>query len=169
MIKYGDKNGAFADPACVVSGDKWRFSILSDRVIRMEYSETGEFIDAQTQIVLNRKFPVPEFQVYDKGDTMQIATKYLLLSYDKKPFSSEGLQIQMMGNPWLFKTSNWFYGDAELLDRDNLGGSATTLDNAVGDTYYVDKGDESKPWGKPGEKIPISRGLMSKSDRKSVV
>lgn len=163
MIKYGDKNGACADPACVVSGDKWRFSILSDRVIRMEYSETGEFIDAQTQIVLNRKFPVPEFQVYDKGDTMQIATKYLLLSYDKKPFSSEGLQIQMMGNPWLFKTSNWFYGDAELLDRDNLGGSATTLDNAVGDTYYVDKGDESKPWGEPGEKIPISRGLMSKS------
>ena len=161
MIEYG-KN-AKARPECVVIGDKWRFSVLTDRMIRMEYSEAGEFVDAQTQMVLNRKFPVPEFSVEDKGDTLQIATKYLLLTYDKKPFSSAGLQIQMMGNPWLFKTSTWFYGDEALLQRDNLGGSASTLDNAVGDTYYVDKGDETKPWGEPGEKVPICSGLLSKA------
>lgn len=161
MIDYG-KN-AKACPECVVQGDKWRFSVLTDRMIRMEYSETGEFVDAQTQIVLNREFPVPEFHVEDKGDTLQISTKYLLLTYDKKPFSSAGLQIQMMGNPWLFKTSTWFYGDEALLQRDNLGGSASTLDNAVGDTYYVDKGDETKPWGEPGEKVPICPGILSKA------
>lgn len=175
MIDYRDFSLASSDPKCMVTGDKWRFSVLSDKVIRMEYSESGSFVDRPTQIVLNRHFPVPDFSVEDKGDTLQIATRYLLLTYDKKPFSSEGLQIQMMGNPWLFKTSNWFYGDSELLDRDNLGGSATTLDNAVGDTYYVDKGDESRPWGEPGEKVPISNGLLSKSgfsvidDSKSLV
>lgn len=163
MIRYGNAADGVADPRCIVQGDKWRFSVLTEQVIRMEYSETGEFVDRQTQIVLNRKFPVPEFTVYDKGDSMQIATKYLLLSYDKKPFSQEGLQVQMMGNPWLFKTSAWYYGDEAILKRENLGGSATTLDNAFGDTYYVDKGDESKPWGEPGEKVPISRGLLSRS------
>ena len=175
MIEYGKNENARANLACTVTGDKWRFSVLTDRMIRMEYSETGEFVDRQTQIILNRRFPVPEFTVEDKGDTLQIATKYLLLTYDKKPFSSAGLQIQMMGNPWLFKTSTWFYGDEELLRRDNLGGSASTLDNAVGDTYYVDKGDESKPWGEPGEKVPICPGLLSKAgfsvidDSKSLV
>lgn len=174
-MKYGKSENAKAAPGCIVSGDKWRFSVLTDRMIRMEYSETGEFVDRQTQIILNRNFPVPEFSVEDKGDTIQIITKYLLLTYDKKPFSSSGLQIQMMGNPWLFKTSTWFYGDQELLKRDNLGGSASTLDNAVGDTYYVDKGDESKPWGVPGEKVPICQGLLSKAgftvidDSKSLV
>ena len=163
MIEYGKSGGAKANPACVVAGDKWRFSVLTDRMIRMEYSETGEFVDSQTQIVLNRSFPLPEFTVEDKGATLQIATKYLLLTYDKKTFSPAGLQIQMMGNPWLFKTSTWFYGDQELLRRDNLGGSASTLDNAVGGTYYVDKGDESKPWGEPGEKVPISPGLLSRA------
>ena len=157
MTTYDFKSDAAADLKCIVQGDKWRFSVLSEKVIRMEYSESGEFVDRKTQIVLNRRFPVPDFTVTDKGDSLQISTRYLLLTYDKKPFSSEGLQIQMMGNPWLFKTSSWFYGDEELLSRDNLGGSATTLDNAVGDTYYVDKGDESKPWGEPGEKIPISQ------------
>ncbi len=163
MIEYGDNKLSVADSQCVVSGNKWRFSVLTDRLIRMEYSESGEFVDGQTQIVLNRRFPVPEFTVEDQGDSIQIATKYLLLTYDKSPFTSAGLQIQMMGNPWLFKTSTWFYGDKELLNRDNLGGSASTLDNAVGDTYYVDKGDESKPWGEPGEKVPICPGLLSKS------
>lgn len=162
MTEYSTAKPAAADE-CIVAGDKWRFSVLTDRMIRMEYSESGEFVDSPTQIVLNRHFPVPGFSVRDRGDTLQISTEYLLLTYDKKPFSSAGLQIQMMGNPWLFKTSTWFYGDEELLLRDNLGGSASTLDNAVGDTYYVDKGDEQKPWGEPDKKVSICPGLLSKA------
>lgn len=44
--------------ACIVQGEKYRFSVLTPFMMRMEYSETGVFEDLQTQTVLNREFPV---------------------------------------------------------------------------------------------------------------
>ena len=40
-----------ADDKAVVFGDKYRFSVLSDRVIRLEYSEEGKFVDKPTQLI----------------------------------------------------------------------------------------------------------------------
>lgn len=81
--KYGVNSGV-ADPKSVVSGRTYRFTVLTEQLIRMEYSPEGEFVDEQTQIVLNRQFPVPEFTVKDEPDKLEIVTKYLIVTYDKK-------------------------------------------------------------------------------------
>lgn len=45
-----------ADPKNVVKGDKYRITVLTEHLLRMEYSEDGEFIDAASQTVVNRDF-----------------------------------------------------------------------------------------------------------------
>ena len=42
--------------ACIVQGEKYRFSVLTPFMMRMEYSETGVFEDLQTQTVLTGNF-----------------------------------------------------------------------------------------------------------------
>ena len=163
MIQYGKSKYSAAAPECVVKGDKWRFSVLTERMIRMEYSESGSFVDRQTQKVLDRRFDVPEFSVSDSENKLEIVTKYLIVTYDKKPFSLNGLTVQMRGNPYLRKTGIWFYGDGEFLRMGNLGGTTETLDNAVGDTYYRDSADECRPWGEPDKKVELCDGILSKN------
>ena len=48
-----------ADPkACVIKG-KCRFTVLTDRFLRLEYDPEGIFEDRPSQTVLNRCLPVP--------------------------------------------------------------------------------------------------------------
>ncbi len=123
-----------ADPRAVVSGKNYRFTILTPWLIRMEYKEDGTFEDRATQCVLNRAFPVPAFQVFEKEDSLSILTEGLLLQYDKKPFSPNGLSVEVRGT-----RSSWNYGE----EPDDLRGTARTLDEADG-------------------AIPLEHGLISR-------
>ena len=77
-------------------GEKNRITILTDRLIRLEYSEQGYFEDSPTFAVVNRNFgDDPEINVNDDEDDLTVETKYLFLSYDKKQFSSIGLLIKL--------------------------------------------------------------------------
>ena len=46
-----------------VSGDHYRFTVITNKMIRMEYQSAGQFEDATTQTVVNRDFGKPDFQV----------------------------------------------------------------------------------------------------------
>lgn len=163
-IQYGRNPNAAADVKAVVAGEKYRITVLTEQMVRIEYSPTGEFVDQQTQTVLNRRFPVPEFRVTDHGSSVEVTTSHLIVTYEKdKPFSGTTLNIQMIGNPYLRKSGTWFYGDKGLESMGNLKGTASTLDNAVGDTYYKDSKDETKVWGEPDRPVELCEGLMSKN------
>ena len=70
----------------IVAGEQYRFTVLTDRLIRMEYQEAGEFVDEPTQTVICRDFPVQEYRVMEGEDFLEIVTAKLHLYYDKKPF-----------------------------------------------------------------------------------
>ena len=162
--QYGkDPNSAAAEEA-VVRGEHYRITVLTDRMVRIEYSPEGVFVDQQTQTVLCRRFPVPQYRVEDRGDSILVSTANLIVTYEKnRPFSSNTLNIQMIGNPWLRKSGTWFYGDRGLESMGNLKGTASTLDNAVGDTYYKDSKDETRIWGEPDRPVELCEGLMSRN------
>ena len=160
---YGNPTLGLANPESIVRGDGWRFTVLTERMIRMEYSAKNEFVDNQTQIVVDRRFPAPKFTVNETEAKLEIVTEYLIVTYDKKEFSGNGLTVQMLGNPYLRKTGIWFYGDQDFLKMGNLKGTTETLDNAVGDMYYRDSLDESKPWGEPDKPIELCDGILSKN------
>ena len=78
----------------VISAEKWRITVLSASLVRVEWSPSGTFEDRPTQMVLNRDFPTPEFTVERRGDGVTITTKYFELNYDGNPFSDQGLWLQ---------------------------------------------------------------------------
>ena len=124
-----------ADPRAVVQGPEYRFTVLTDRLIRMERSEDDSFADGRTQMVQHRRFDVPEFMVSETDDSLDIRTEHVHVRYDKGPFSGAGLSVSMrrraQGSHW----TTWHYGDS--VGRadgrpTNLGGTARTLDNVDG-------------------------------------
>ncbi len=47
----------------ILQGDQYRITVLTPSLLRLEYSETGDFEDRATQMVVNRDFEVPEYRV----------------------------------------------------------------------------------------------------------
>ena len=111
----------------VVAGDTYRFTVLTDRLIRMEYQREGRFVDEPTQTVICREFPAVEFRVMESENSLEIVTEHLHLYYNKQPFSREGLRIEPRESFFVFGSA-WSYGDEVA----NLKGTARTLDGADG-------------------------------------
>ena len=113
----------------VVSGDHWRIGLITDSLVRFEWSDSGVFENRPTQTVLNRDFGSPvERRVTERDGRVIIDTAALTIVYDQQPFSKEGLSVVVKGvADTQFNT--WHYGDAQ---RGNLKGTARTLDEADG-------------------------------------
>eukprot|EP01052_Picozoa_sp_SAG31_P013090 SAG31_NODE_780_length_12148_cov_7.369295_3_plen_918_part_00 len=76
ILKKGDP---VADTSATITSGCARFSILTERLVRMEYSTNGKFDDRASFAVINRKLPVPGFQVSKNKSTTVITTKTLRL------------------------------------------------------------------------------------------
>ena len=116
-----------ADPAAVLSGDRYRITVLTDGLLRLEYSDDGEFEDRASALALYRRLPVPRFEVVDRPDRLEIVTDRVHLVYDHRPFSTGGLQVSVRGNVSSYH-SVWRYGEPPT----DLGGTARTLDMVDG-------------------------------------
>ena len=110
-----------------IVGIEYRITVLTEGLIRLEYSADGVFEDRGTQVVLNRDFPRTEFRVISGGEGLEIHTSRLHLVYDGKEFSGHGLSIQVKGNLSNYR-SLWRYGEVPM----DLKGTARTLDRADG-------------------------------------
>lgn len=106
---------AKANPHAVIKGNNYRFTILSERLIRIEYSNNGMFTDYPTQRVLCRNFSVPKFELNQDSKYLEITTKYFKLSYTKEsPITSSSLRISLIGTDAM-----WYYGHPEIKTYDS--------------------------------------------------
>jgi alpha-glucosidase (family GH31 glycosyl hydrolase) len=112
-----------ANPAAIVpnSGSNARFTVLTDYVVRMEYSHTGVFEDSATITFLNRNLPVPQFtSSVSSSGWLTVNTSRITLMY----------QVGQVFAAWTLKVSTaagaaYSYGDA---DNGNLLGTVKSLD-----------------------------------------
>lgn len=111
----------------VIQGEKYRITMLTEGLVRLEYSEEGKYEDRPTQTVINRDFPACSYTVKETEEEIQVFTKRIHLIYNKKAFTSYGLSIQVLGNLSNYH-SIWHYGE----EPDDLGGTARTLDRVNG-------------------------------------
>ncbi len=111
----------------VITGDRYRITVLTEGLIRLEYSEDGSFEDRATQTVLNRDFPAVSYQAGEEDGELLLITRRLRLRYDRKAFSARGLRIEMSCDS-LAGGGVWHYGDAV----DDLRGTVRTLDGVDG-------------------------------------
>lgn len=127
-----------AHPDSIVQGENYRFTILTESLIRIEYSETGTFEDRPTQTVLNRHFPVPEYHIIKKDSELQIHTDAFILYYTGGPFSKHSLYIDVKNNFSLYD-QRWYYGEP----NETLKGTVRTLDFIDGETE-LEEGIQAK-------------------------
>ena len=134
----------------VIAGDGFRITVLTDRLLRLEYQPENRFRDGATAAVINRDFPLPEFEVRRGADRLTVETRCVRLEYDMKPFSPAGLTA-VMKDAFLLHGSVWHYGESEM----NLKGTARTLDRADGAFL------KPRAPGEPREPLEMGEGLMS--------
>ena len=116
------QNNPVANKAAVVTYQNARFTILTDRLVRMEWAQDGVFEDRASLAIVNRDLPVPAFTSAIKGDVLTIKTGKLTLTYKEGRFSPENLQVK-------FGLGVWKPGMAPV---GNLKGTTRTLDGCLG-------------------------------------
>ena len=119
-ISMSNKNSVF-------TGKNYRISILTERLVRLEYSEDGNFINEKTELAINREFPSVEFTIQQDSQFLQITTNYFQLVYKKEaPFKGATYAPDKNLRVSLVNTDKyWYYGQPEAR---NFGGSAISLD-----------------------------------------
>jgi len=119
----------------VFRGKKYRISILSDSLIRFEYSENGTFNDYPTFFAYNRSFAKPQFVVEEDDKILMIKTDKYVLEYSKEK-SFIGSKIMPEQNLKVTLTSNdksWYFNHPEVR---NFGSTSYSLDNYNGSVNY---------------------------------
>ena len=123
-----------ASPDAEVVCGKARFTVLTSRLIRMEWSDNGIFEDRATLGIVNRSLDVPVFKVRRRGDVLTITTKDLVLTYrGNGMFDSDNLSVTFSmkdaSSAKGFKKVVWTPGSD---DSGNLLGTTRTLDGCDG-------------------------------------
>ncbi len=155
-----------AQEEAVVTSGNARFTILTPRLIRIQYSSTGRFEERATFAVVNRRLPVPAYSCISEDGYLTIRTDSLTLRYkvgskiNRQHKNSTVLSItfQMNGRHIL-----WYPGKDDAL---NLLGTQRTLDGDIGDTHRVslEKGLLSRDgWAVLDESPSTERGDGSHS------
>lgn len=126
-----------AVPQSIVKTEHARFTILTPRMIRMEWSPTGNFENRASQPFWYRAQTTPEFSAATVDGRLVIETAFLRLQYQPdQAFTPDNLEIELKKSD-----KTWHFGD---LDEQNLGGTARTVDGIDGST-------------------PLSMGLISRA------
>lgn len=123
-----DTTLGFARPDCIFKGEKYRITILSDVLLRLEYNENKIFNDYPTLFAINRKFTkMPTFTKKEDEKFLNITNDYFILEYNKeKPFAASklipdsNLRISIQGTDKI-----WYVNHPEVK---NLKGATYSFD-----------------------------------------
>jgi alpha-glucosidase len=119
-----------ANSRAVVICNQARFTVLTSRLIRLEWSPTGQFEDRATYAFPNRWAKTPRFVQDRCRDLLTLKTDDLFLSYkdDGQPFHPANLSITFQLNG---QSRIW---QPRMKNTGNLRGTRRTLDLCTGGT-----------------------------------
>lgn len=110
-----------------------RITFLTDSLVRIEYSPKKSFVDAKSQMVVNRDFDLVDISIIESNEYLELYTDSLLIETNGDIFSNVGLKITLLQSEDLYFNC-YRYGDK----IDNLKGTARTLDEADGEIDLED-------------------------------
>ncbi len=125
----------------IITSGRARFTVLTPRMIRIQWSTRQNFEDRPTFAVINRQLPVPAYTTREENGYLYIETDELTLRYKvgstisplmKSP-NNLCITMQLGGRDVL-----WYPGKEDAL---NLKGTRRTLDGGSGDNYRNDLED----------------------------
>jgi alpha-glucosidase (family GH31 glycosyl hydrolase) len=127
-----------------------RITVITDRVVRLEYVPDGKFVDDRSFIAVNRDYPAVAYTLKNSGKNVEVRTSKMVLRYKKGTgkFTADNLSISSLkaqgSVPFVWKPGT--------VDKGNLKGTYRTLDGYKGNIHIND----NKP-------MPIEDGLLSTS------
>ena len=68
-----DYTRAKSDDKTMIKGKNFRFTVITERIIRLEYSPTGTFVDRPTQLIVRRNLGLPVFQTNQDAQFLEIS------------------------------------------------------------------------------------------------
>lgn len=126
-VNYAD---AISKNESIFKGNKYRITVLSEILVRLEYSDAGNFEDRPTELAKFRNFEVPKFTVLEDEKYLTITTNYFELKYEKnKPMvgtrvsPDQYLKIKLKDT-----TKIWYVNHAEAR---NFKSTARSLDDIL--------------------------------------
>lgn len=78
-----DKSKLISNKDAYIVGKKFRITVLSHRLVRIEYSEKGLFEDRPTSLIINRSFPKIDYFITESDSMIEINTGVFTLTYVK--------------------------------------------------------------------------------------
>ena len=120
MYPLGDnfkiKTNSIPNESNVIKGKYYRITLLSLNLVRLEYSPSGEFLDAPTQLAWNRNFGPVNFNKREDNNYLEISTPYFKINYSKEKSFVGGkftpdanLKVNILGSNTI-----WYYGNPEV-------------------------------------------------------
>ena len=139
-----------ANPKNIFSVGHARFTVLTSRLLRLEWVADGNFEDRSTMTVNNRWTKTVDFSVKQTAKKLTLTTSDLTLTYQPngKPFSKANLEIRLTLKG---KSIRWWPGKS---DSKNLQGTARTLDGV--------NGSKEKKWVTP-ENLDPKKDVLQRS------
>ena len=126
-----DYENAKSKPQTIFKGQFYRITVLSDLLVRLEFSEEGYFEDRPTEFAKFRNFPIPQMKVDQNDRILDITTKYFNLRYEKeKSFNGNKYSPDSVLRIRLLDASNkeWYYGHPEAR---NYSGIVANIDKTI--------------------------------------
>ncbi|MBQ3468537.1 MAG: DUF5110 domain-containing protein [Bacilli bacterium] len=127
-----DYTNAKADGKAIYGGKNYRISVLSERVVRLEYSPAGQFTDEPTQLIRTRNLGPVDVKVNQDQTYLELTTRYFQLVYVKEqPFlgtkidPAKNLKITLLSTKDKDRQKDWYYGHPEVR---NLNGNMVSTD-----------------------------------------
>lgn len=132
-----DLNKSKANQECVFKGNKYRVTVLTERLVRLEYNESGIFEDYPTELIWYRNFPKPQFTVEENNKILNIKTKYFELSYLKDK-NFDGGKVSPTKNLKITLTNNkiWYYKHPEARNYSTSTFDINTKPNKLSKSLY---------------------------------
>ena len=139
----------------IIRGNKFRITVLSEILVRLEYSETGSFEDRPTELVMNRNFPKVKFEKKEDSKYLTIKNSYFTLTYHKEmPFLGSKVSPDQNLRIELNNTDKyWYFNHPEVR---NFRGTSFSLDGADGKARY-------------GKGLYSTDGFVSLDDSKTLI
>jgi hypothetical protein len=129
LARVGLRGEPLADPDAVVVHGECRFTVLTARLIRIEWAPGGAFDDRASYAFPTRRAPVPPFHLAVSGDELTIDTGSLRLRRvgrtGEHTADNLSVELDLPGG-----TVRWAPG---TIDRQNLRGARRTLDGCRGE------------------------------------
>lgn len=129
---------ASADSKNIIQGNNYRITLLSERLVRLEYNKKGIFEDHKTSLVVNRNFPRVSYFRDTTETLLQIKTSYFTLTYvmekpivPSKMMATSNLKISLNGTD-----KEWYPGHVEARNFGALNYSLDDFNNKL----KLDKG-----------------------------